>query len=133
MNMKRIIIALFLLSLPFLSYSQDKEYSYVDYRPYVSALSKFYLENYMEDWITFVVIGDHIKESSISKKDAQHKIETYFDKDLRIRFMSENNYGRMITCVQINDDGDAIRYFYLHLSWDSKNLIRAIEVETVQP
>lgn len=133
--MKRIIIALFLLSMPFLSYSQaqDKEYSYVDYHPYVSALSRFHLEHYMEDWIHFVIIGDRIKESAISKKDAQHKIERYFDKDLRIRFVSENNYGRMITCSQVNDDGDVIRYFYLHLAWDYKALIKVIEVETIQP
>ena len=131
-NMKRIFIALLLLSLPFFSYSQDKEYSYVDYRPYVSALSRFHLENYMEDWIHFVIIGNHIKESAISKRDAQHKIEKYFDKDLHIRFVSENNYGRMITCSQVNDDGDIIRYFYIHLAWDYKALIQSIEIETVQ-
>ncbi len=121
-----------LLIMPLLSLGQDKEYNYVDYRPYVSALSRFHLENYMEDWIHFVIIGNHIKESAINKRDAQHKIEKYFDKDLHVRFVSENNYGRMIMCSQINNDGDIIRYFYLHLAWDNKALIQSIEVEDVK-
>lgn len=128
--MKKIILALLLL--PFLSFGQDKEYSYVDYRPYVSALSRFHLENYMEDWVHFVVIGNHIKESAMNKHEAQRRLEKYFDKDLRIRFVSENNYGRMITCSQIDEDGNVVRYFYLHLAWDYKALIQSIEIETVQ-
>ena len=127
--MKKIIL-LFLL-LPFLSMGQDKEYSYVDVKPYVSALARFHLEHYMENYIHFVIIGNHIKESAMSKKDAQHRIERYFDKDLRIKFVSENNYGRMITCSQVDAEDNVIRYFYLHLAWDYKALIQSIEVETV--
>ena len=128
--MKKIILALLLL--PFLSFGQDAEYSYVDYRPYVSALSRFHLENHMEDWIHFVIIGNHIKESAMSKREAQHRLEKYFDKDLRMRFVSENNYGRMITCAQVDEDGNTIRYFYLHLAWDYKALVQSIEIENVQ-
>jgi hypothetical protein len=128
--MKKIIL-LFLL-LPFLSLGQDKEYSYVDVKPYVSALSRFHLEHHMESYVHFVIIGNHIKESALSKKDAQHKLERYFDKDLRIKFVSENNYGRMITCSQVDKDDNVIRYIYLHLAWDYKALIQSIEVEDVK-
>jgi len=128
--MKKIIL-LFLL-LPFLSLGQDKEYSYVDVKPYVSALSRFHLEHHMESYVHFVIIGNHIKESAMSKKDAQHRIERYFDKDLRIKFVSENNYGRMITCSQVDKDDNVIRYIYLHLAWDNKALIQSIEVEDVK-
>jgi hypothetical protein len=128
--MKKIIL-LFLL-LPFLSLGQDKEYSYVDVKPYVSALSRFHLEHHMESYVHFVIIGNHIKESAMSKKDAQHKLERYFDKDLRIKFVSENNYGRMITCSQVDKDDNVIRYIYLHLAWDNKALIQSIEVEDVK-
>jgi hypothetical protein len=128
--MKKIIL-LFLL-LPFLSLGQDKEYSYVDVKPYVSALSRFHLEHHMESYVHFVIIGNHIKESALSKKDAQHKLERYFDKDLRIKFVSENNYGRMITCSQVDKDDNVIRYIYLHLAWDNKALIQSIEVEDVK-
>lgn len=128
--MKKIILALLLL--PFLSFGQDKEYSYVDYCPYVSALSRFYLEDHMDDWIHFVIIGNHIKESAIDKHKAQRRLEKYFDKDLRIRFVSEDNYGRMITCSQVDEDGNAIRYFYLYLAWDHKALVQSIEIETIQ-
>jgi hypothetical protein len=128
--MKKIIL-LFLL-LPFLSLGQDKEYSYVDVKPYVSALSKFHLEHHMESYVHFVIIGNHIKESALHKRDAQHKLERYFDKDLRIKFVSENNYGRMITCSQVDKDDNVIRYIYLHLAWDNKALIQSIEVEDVK-
>jgi hypothetical protein len=128
--MKKIVL-LFML-LPFLSLGQDKEYSYVDYRPYVSALSRFHIENYLEDYVNFVIIGDHIKESAMNKKDAQRRLERYFDKDLHIRFVSENNYGRMITCAQVDGEGNAVRYMYLHLAWDYKALIQSIEVEEVK-
>jgi len=128
--MKKIIL-LFLL-LPFLSLGQDKEYSYVDVKPYVSALSRFHLEHHMESYVHFVIIGNHIKESALHKRDAQHKLERYFDKDLHIRFVSENNYGRMITCSQVDKNDNVIRYIYLHLAWDNKALIQSIEVEDVK-
>jgi hypothetical protein len=128
--MKKLIFILFFL--PLTVFGQEATVSYVDYRPYVSALSRFHIENYLEDYVNFVIIGDRIKESALNKKDAQHKLEKYYDKDLRIRFVSENNYGRMITCAQIDNDGDTVRYFYLHLAWDYKALIQSIEIETIQ-
>jgi hypothetical protein len=128
--MKKLIFILFFL--PLTLFGQEATVSYVDYRPYVSALSKFHMENYMDDYVNFVIIGDRIKESALNKKDAQHKLEKYYDKDLRIRFVSENNYGRMITCSQVDKDDNVIRYIYLHLAWDYKALIQSIEIETIQ-
>lgn len=128
--MKRLIFILFFL--PLTLFGQEATVSYVDVKPYVSALSRFHLEHYMENYVHFVIIGNHIKESALSKRDAQHRIERYFDKDLRIKFVSENNYGRMITCSQVDKDDNVIRYIYLHLAWDYKALIQSIEIETVQ-
>ena len=128
--MKKLIFIL--LFLPTILLGQEAQVSYVDVKPYVSALSKFHLEHRMESYVHFVIIGNHIKESAMSKKDAQHKLERYYDKDLHVRFVSENNYGRMITCSQVDKDDNVIRYFYLHLAWDYKALIQSIEVEDVK-
>jgi hypothetical protein len=128
--MKKLIFILFFL--PLTVFGQEATVSYVDVKPYVSALSRFHIENYLEDYVNFVIIGDHIKESALNKKDAQHKLERYFNKDLHIRFVSENNYGRMITCSQVDKDDNVIRYIYLHLAWDYKALIQSIEIETIQ-